>query len=181
MSSAATTTSAGAAISPRRARRSKRTMASIRLARISTGGEAATCALCCASRAASLALTHDARVAAAAGAAVIMNDDAKVAGEGLDLGGPERAEAGEAGHEEKRGALAALLVVEVAVAQGDGGHGASARGVVHAQRALDGHDVLRPLEGRGSGRPRLARPPDGLEELLEARRRHHPEHHELVF
>ena len=117
----------------------------------------------------------------AAGAAVIMNDDAKVAGEGLDLGGPERAEAGEAGHEEERGALAALLVVEVAVAQGDGGHGASARGVVHAQRALDGHDVLRPLEGRGSGRPRLARPPDGLEELLEARRRHHPEHHELVF
>src|SRR5712691_2851404 len=112
---------------------------------------------------------------------VIMNDDAKVAGEGLDLGGPERAEAGEAGHEEKRGALAALLVVEVAVAQGDGGHGASARGVVHAKRALDGHDVLRPLEGRGSGRPRLARPPDGLEELLEARRRHHPEHHELVF
>src|SRR5437899_2476508 len=45
MSSAATTTSAGAAISPRRARRSKRTMASIRLARISTGGEAATCAV----------------------------------------------------------------------------------------------------------------------------------------
>src|SRR5437762_249115 len=202
MSSAATTTSAGAAISPRRARRSKRTMASIRLARISTGGEAATCALCCASRgvagemrARDAEAIHegedvgghlldgilDARVGAVAGAAVIMNDDAKVAGEGLDLGGPERAEAGEAGHEEERGALAALLVVEVAVAQGDGGHGASARGVVHAQRALDGHDVLRPLEGRGSGRPRLARPPDGLEELLEARRRHHPEHHELVF
>src|SRR5437660_1929389 len=60
----------------------------------------------------------DAPVAAAAGAAVIMNDNAKVAGEGLDLGGPERAEAGEAGHEEERGALAALLVVEVAVAQG---------------------------------------------------------------
>src|SRR5262245_63864095 len=56
----------------------------------------------------------------------------------------------------------------------------SADRVVHAEAALDGDHVLGPLEGRGSRRAALPRPANGLEELLEARRRDDPHHHELV-
>src|SRR5262249_56807275 len=45
---------------------------------------------------------------------------------------------------------------------------------------LDLDYVEGPLEGCRRGRPRLPGPADGLEELLEARRRNDPQHHEIV-
>src|SRR5712664_2643013 len=52
--------------------------------------------------------------------------------------------------------------------------------VVHAHRALDGDDVLRPRERRRRGLPPRARPADRLEELLEAVRGDQPHHHEVL-
>jgi amidase len=56
----------------------------------------------------------------------------------------------------------------------------SASRVVHPHGALDGDDVLGPLERGGGCVTRVARAADGLEEILEAGRRDHPEHHEVV-
>src|SRR6266850_1657191 len=51
--------------------------------------------------------------------------------------------------------------------------------VVHAERALDRHDVRGSLEGCGRPLTGRAPTPDRLEELFEPGRCHHPEHHEV--
>src|SRR5258705_645458 len=53
--------------------------------------------------------------------------------------------------------------------------------VRHPRGALDLDAVLRSRERRGRGLARHPWPADRLEEILEARGRYQPEHHELVI
>src|SRR5262245_62049778 len=52
--------------------------------------------------------------------------------------------------------------------------------VVQPERPLDGHDVGRALERRRLGLARATGTADRLEEVLEPRRRHDPEHDEVL-
>src|SRR5882724_85743 len=53
-------------------------------------------------------------------------------------------------------------------------------GVAHPHPALDGDHIRRPLEGRRRRPARLAGAADGLEEMLEAGGRDHPEHDQFL-